>query len=127
MAKRTFITEKTFHAVKIMTAGGASSAEIAEYLGIGRATVDRIRRWDTFEEYRQQQAAIALDYKKRKELEKAQAKPEEKPEEKPVTQPAVTNFIPYKTQAEIIALLKEQNEFLKLISAKMAFIVEQLA
>lgn len=124
--KRTSIDAKLFRLVKLMLQDGATHKEIAEYFDIGLATVGRISKHDTLEDYRQQMAATALEYRRRN---KEEAKPQEKPEPKPeTTQVNVTDkFMPYATQVELIRLLKEQNETLKLISNKLVFIVEQLA
>lgn len=48
----TKLTEKLFRAVKIMTAGGATAHEIADYFGISITTVNRVRGSESFEEYR---------------------------------------------------------------------------
>ena len=48
---KTKLTEKTFRAVKLMTAGGANIAEIAEFFDISSSTVSRIRTSESYEDY----------------------------------------------------------------------------
>ena len=119
MAKRK-IDLKTFKAVKTMLCGGATTEETAEFLEISQATVSRIRQSETWEEYHQ---IIAAMYAKQNALEKQKSQPVV--ESIPV--PAPTPLNQAYLNNRVYELLKEQNEMLKLISNKMAFIVEQLA
>ena len=68
MKRSALITEKTFNAVKIMLKGGATGAEIAEYLKIGTTTVSRIRNCDTWDDFllRKREAAIFAQKTKEK-------------------------------------------------------------
>lgn len=119
------IDQKTFSAVKTLTAGGATIQEIVDYLGVCSAVVSRIRSAETFEEYRQMLAARALAYKEKHK--KQEAKPEVKPEKQEEKPMAITMLPEYYRNNQALQLLREQNEYLKLISNKLAFIVEQLA
>lgn len=116
MAKRKIDT-KAFKAVKTMLSGGATIEETSEFLGVSPATVSRIRSAETYEEYLH---IIAAMYTKKKAKEKQESKPVAEPA------PTPTSLNQGYLNNRIYELLKEQNEMLKLISNKMAFIVEQL-
>lgn len=107
------IDEKMFYAVKALLEAGSTIPETAKYLKLGEATVGRIKAAESLQDYQQTLAAIALANKARKTAEKApeQAKPQ---------------VVYHQTDNYTVQLLKEQNELLKLISAKLVFIVEQL-
>lgn len=124
MAKGEFITEKTFKAAKILIASGAKNKEVAEYLGISPTTVTRIKQSETYEEFKSVKKANAYMAKKAAEAKAA----EKKEEEKPVTQ-VVEHRQTVTVQAThyMMEEMKAQTELLKTISAKLAFIVEQLA
>ena len=67
---KTKLTEKTFRAVKLMTAGGANIAEIAECFAISSSTVSRIRTSESYEDYCSLRAA-EYDQRKQERAEKA--------------------------------------------------------
>ena len=121
---RVNIDKKKFEAVKIMLNGGATYEEVAEYLSISKSTVQRIKKADNYAEYRNMNAAIALAKReagKKGEEKDVDQKPQ-KPQE-PAPQPMSTVFY---QQNRMWDLLKEQNEILKCISNKLAFIVDEL-
>ena len=120
MAKRK-IDIKAFKAVKTMLSGGATIEETSEFLDVSPATISRIRQSETYEEYRQ---IIAAMWVKQKAQEQQESKPTAEPAPAPVPVPMSLNQGSLNNR--IYELLKEQNEMLKLISNKMAFIVEQL-
>ena len=134
--QRTQVTESTFNAVKIMLNGGATCVEIAEYLKLGHTAVYRIKSAQSWEEYKNILAAIAIDQKQRdskKKENKVENKVDEKTEEKPdqpdpgqkakAETPLATNY----QINRMVEEMKLMNEHLKLISNKIAFIVDQLA
>ena len=67
---KTKLNEKTFRAVKLMTAGGANIAEIAECFAISSSTVSRIRTSESYEDYCSLRAA-EYDQRKQERAEKA--------------------------------------------------------
>ena len=69
---KTKLNEKTFRAVKLMTAGGANIAEIAECFAISSSTVSRIRTSESYEDYCSLRAA-EYDQRKQERAEKARA------------------------------------------------------
>lgn len=109
---RIAITEKIHWGVKTMLAGGATPKDIAEHFGISTNTIRFIKKSESLEEYTALQRAA---HEKKPEPE-ATAQPA------PVVQPALSREAQYET----IRLLKEQNEYLKLISEKLACIVTEL-
>ena len=121
-AKRK-IDIKTFKAVKTMLSGGATIEETSDFLGVSSATISRIRQSETYEEYRQ---IIAAMWVKQKAQEQQESKPTAEPAPVPAPVPTPTSLNQGYLNNRIYELLKEQNEMLKLISNKMAFIVEQL-
>ena len=128
---KTKIDEKMFRAVKIMLNGGASTQEVVDYLQISAATTGRIRASETFEEYQAILAAMgakikAYNAKKKAEAkqDEAEVKPVEQPAEKPPVAPTLMNQAYLNNR--VYELMKEQNELLKLLSNKLAYIVDQL-
>lgn len=126
--KGKVVTKEVFEMVKALVAGGARNVDIIKYTGLSDLTIGRIRHAKDIEAYR---IVVAEAKQKSKAKAKAEAvKAEEKKEpvkavaeEKPVQMLQVS---PYQFN-RLIEKVAEQNELLKLISAKMAFIVEQLS
>ena len=115
---RQKIDEKTFELVKILTAGGASIEKIAQHLGISQQSISRCRKAEKYADYR---ALTTAEGKAADARRKARKAPEPAPE------PVKPQVVYHQTDNYTTQLLKEQNEVLKLISAKLAFIVEQLS
>ena len=65
----TKMTAKLFRAVKLMTAGGATMQEIADYFTISTTTISRIRAAETFEEYCSIRTVENSKYRKKKAAE----------------------------------------------------------
>ena len=105
MTKNT-VTEKDFNTVKLLTKGGAKLTECAKYAGVSVATVSRIRAAETWEDYRKPTPV---------------QKPEPKPE--PVMNPTVVRV---EATHYMMTEIQKTNEYLKAISAKLAFIVDEL-
>ena len=130
MKNYTKITKEIYECAKTLFKGGATTQEVANYLKIGISTAGRIKKSETLEEYKQIQALMVANWKgnkKKKAEQKADPKPEQKPETKPEEKPQTFNVSGQYTMNRMTELLKEQNEMLKIISNKLAFIVEQLA
>lgn len=131
--KRSIIDEKKFKAVKMLLKSGTEWKEVADYLDIGVSTVGRINAAETFEEYKNMLAAMAM---RRKTPAPAPA-PEPVPAPAPVVQiqpapqiqdekyPGGTISANYRIN-KMYEMMKEQTEYLKLISNKLAFIVDEL-
>lgn len=138
------VDQKMFDCVKILLQSGATRAEIEKYTGLGHTAIYRISVSETFNDYRNLLAAIALEYREKKEkkaaekaAEKAAAekKPEPEPEpapepEKPAEQPA--QVVEHRQNITIQATyyvsqkLDRIEELLKTISAKLACIIDDL-
>lgn len=125
MKKNARIDEKTYNHIRILLEAGSTYDEVHEYLGVGNTTIARIKHADTYDEYRQLTSACAMDMKARRQKAKAVTEQPVKPvaTEQPVKLEAKDWYIANKA----LKALEEQNELLKLISNKLAFIVEQLA
>ena len=126
MANYNKMTESKYTAIKILLNGGATVKEAAEYMQVSTAVVYGVKNTADFAEYcqnsaerdarRKQNAAIRI-----KEQEKAKEAAKE-----PERQPGTAMTSTYQMN-RVYEALKAQNELLKLISEKLAFIVEQLA
>ena len=122
----TPVTEKVFKAAKILLESGASNKEVAEYLDISATTVSRIRNAETYEEYKnilnawQRARAAAFREKNAKNEEKANyASPQAQVVEH---RQSVTIQATHYMMTE----MQKTNELLTAISAKLAFIVDEL-
>lgn len=113
----TKVTLSKFNAAKILFKGGATAQEVAEYLDISRPTASRIKNADTLEEYNQNAKAAYLYCQNQKK------KQQEASEEKPAVQPQSVTIVANHFMAEE---LRKQTELLTTISAKLAFIVDEL-
>lgn len=116
------IDEKTFKCVKIMLNAKTPYKEIEDYLGVSKATIGRIAGVESFNEYKQMMAAMAIAYK-----EKTKEQPKEEPKEEPTPQ-VVEHRQTVTIQAThyMMEELRRNNELLVQISAKLAFIVDEL-
>lgn len=141
MAGKIKVTKGIFEAIKMLTKGGASIDECVEYMGVSHATVSRVRAAENYEDFLQSRRLAAIAVKRERELKEQQEqqkkereKQQEKPAEKPVEQPAqpVPQVIEHRQTVTVQAThfmmeeLKQQNELLRAISNKLAYIVEQL-
>lgn len=134
MATANRLTESKYNAIKIILHGGATNMEAAKYMQVSTATVCRVKASETFEEYKNTVAEKTLAARKARENErKAQsvAKEPEKPAQIKQEAPA-TQVVEYRQNVTIQAThfmmqeLQKTNEYLKQISAKLAYIVEDL-
>lgn len=141
MAGKMKVTKGIFEAIKMLTKGGASIDECTEYMGVSHATVSRIRAAENYEDFMQSRRLAAIAVKRERELkeqQEQQKKEREKPAEKPVEQPAQISqpvqpqVIEHRQTVTVQAThfmmeeMRQQNELLKAISNKLAYIVEQL-
>lgn len=132
MAKRATVDAKMFSCVKTLLKGGAPYREIEDYLGLSASTIGRIAAADTLEEYKQELAASALRWSKNKiENEKKKAKQIEMQLDKQeqIAAQVVEHHQTVTIQAThyMMEEMKKTNELLTLISAKLAFMVEELS
>lgn len=121
------VTQSVFNCVKTLLAGGASHQECADYMKLSIMTVGRINRAETYEDYKH--TIIMASLHSGKPVSVPVPEPEQTPEpkeEKPEKPKTVDVSGTYQMN-RLIELMKEQNELLKTISNKMAFIVEQLS
>ena len=118
MKRASNITPEMFEHIKILVAGGAHPSKIEEMMGYSRTTIMRIKRCQTFEEFKGLQA----DY--RGNAKTKQEEPKEEPI-KDIKMPGGT-ISAYYQYNKLIELVTKQNELLSLISNKLAAIVEEL-
>jgi len=137
------IDKKMFDCIKILLEGKASYTEIQEFTNVGRTTVSRIAHSESWEDYQQQMAAMRAAWHCRVAEKKAekQAAADRAREEKEKAAKAVAEAVKAVPAASLIPqpkadpvyganriceLLTHQNELLKAISNKLAFIVDEL-
>lgn len=120
------MTNQQFITVKTLQEAGSSSQEIATYLKLGHKAVCVAYRSETYDEYKNECTAIAMRAKAKKKEEPVEAKTKQ-PEE-----PAQPKIVEHRQTITIQAThymmeeMKDMKELLKVISAKLAFIVEDL-
>jgi hypothetical protein len=138
MAIHNKVTESKFNAIKLLVKGGATNAEAAEYMQVSPHTIANIKAAETWEEYRSIIAARVLAEKQKRH---AQAEKAEKavPAADIVNKVNNTPETPEKVQRVVheqsvtiqathymMQEMQKTNELLKLISNKLAFIVDEL-
>lgn len=111
MSRGAHITESVFTGIKFMLRGGATVNDIRGSYPVSMDTIRRIRKVNTFAEYLENQRKSA----QRNEPENVE----------PLKQQGGTLSAGYQMN-RIYEALKEQNEILRLLSNKVAFIVDEL-
>ncbi len=140
------VDPKMFDCVKILLQSGATRAEIEKYTGLGHTAIYRISVSETYADYKDLLAAIALEIREKKakkaaekvaaekaaaEKAAAEKKPEPVPEpEKPAEQPAQVvehrQTVTVQATYYVSQKLDAMTELLKTISAKLACIIDDL-
>ena len=132
MANYNKMTPSKFKAIKIMLNGGATARECAEYMECSTGTVSTVRASETFEEYINNLHARHDKEKPKKKPEKPQTAPAPVKEPEPAPQQTPVQIVEHRQTVTIQAThymmqeLQRTNEYLKLISNKLAFIVDEL-
>lgn len=118
------VDAKRFKAIKILLESGETIQEVADYMEVSKITVQRIKSSKTLDEYFHNLNAARFMAQKKEEEKKAEPKVEEP---KQVTQ-VVEHRQTIQVQAThyMMEKLSETNELLRLISNKLAYIVEKL-
>ena len=123
------VTQKLFDAVKTMLECGAPVEEISKYIGLHRNTIYRIRKSENLEEYKHNSmtAAVYMNYKNKKDLEKAGNQTDNKQETHAVSQVVEhKQSVTLQTTYYVSQKLDKLCELLTAISAKLAFVVDEL-
>lgn len=137
------IDKKMFDCIKILLEGKASYTEIQDFTNVGRTTISRIAHSESWEDYEQQMAAMRAAWHCRVAEKKAaeQAAADRAREEKEKAAKAAAEAVKAVPAASLVPqpktdpvyganriceLLTHQNELLKVISNKLAFIVDEL-
>ena len=122
------MTPNLFACIKRLLESGASMREISDYLQVGTNTIGRVRDAETYEEYK----VITYERTKAARAAKAGGKKAEAEEPQEQAQPPV-QVVEHRQSVTIQAThymmeeLKKTNELLTAISAKLAYVVEQLS
>ena len=126
MANWNKITEGQFKAIKTLLRGGATQKEAAEYMQVSTNTAFWVDKAETFEEYQHMNAERHLAHKRVAAIKAKEA------EQATPAQPAAPQVVEYRQNVTIQAThymmqkLEETNSLLKMISNKLAFIVDEL-
>lgn len=124
MIKRTRITENIYNAVKLILRGGAKAKVAAETMGISVNSVHRINKSESYDEYvNMAYMNGSARYREQEKKEKEESK--QTPQAETLKLPGGQLSSGYQLN-RIYEALKEQNELLKLLSNKVAFIVDEL-
>lgn len=129
MANWNKLTAGQFKAIKTILKGGATQREAAEYMSVSQNTVFWISKAETYEEYEHIQAERKLTRKqvaaiKAKEAEKA--KEEEKPAAPAPVVKEIHQTVTIQATHYMMQEMQKANKLLEQISAKLAYIVEDL-
>ncbi len=123
------ITEKTYKAIRILIESKTPYKEIADYMNVSVASVQRVATSETYEEYKAQLGGYY--YKKKAEAAKAEAMKKAEKKEYPKDEPPV-QVVEHRQNVTIQAThymmteMQKTNELLTLISNKLAFIIDEL-
>ena len=124
------VDKRMFDCVKQLLKAGSTWPEIEDYLGIGNTCISRIARAENWQDYTDQLAAIALKQREKKAKKAAEEKKAEQvkqPEENAGNQVVEhRQSVTVQTTYYVSQKLDAMTELLKGISAKLAFIVEDL-
>lgn len=118
----TPVTERLFKAIKIMLDAGTPQKEVAEYMNTSTTTVNRINQCEDYEEYRTVVSGIQIAMKKKAQEKKAQ----ENAEGQPVQIVEHRQNVTIQATHYMMTEMQKTNELLTAISAKLAFIVDEL-
>ena len=126
--KKVKVTSGVFNAIKLMLKGGAAVKECSEFMNISTRTVSMIKVAETYEEYKNM--IFVKNNKRRWPTKKTE--PEEKKQEFSPVQDQPVQVVEHRQSVTIQAThymmeeMKKTNELLTTISAKLAFIVDEL-
>lgn len=131
-SRRIKVDERLWWAVKTLIKGGSTNKDAAEYFEISVNTVSRIAASETYDEYKQMIAAAHAQYRKPKMRlpeKPVEKQPEKTTEESEEPKPQVIEHkqsITIQATHYMMTELQKTNELLTGISAKLAFIVDEL-
>ena len=129
MANYNKLTETKYKAIKLLLKGGATVKEVMDYLQISEPVIYGVRNTENYAEYVNARAEREL---KRKQIAAMKAKEAEKKEEPKPEVKVIPQVVETKQTVQITAThymteeMRKTNELLKLISNKLAFIVDEL-
>lgn len=134
MSMRKTVDARLFNAVKIMLNGGATYEEITDYLDVSAATIGRIKNAADFDEFIKAKNAACYMAKQKYNTGKGKKDPEPTPAPAPAQVPApqpeivkeVRQSVTVQTTHFTMQKLDKIIELLTGISAKLAFVVDEL-
>lgn len=123
MAKYNQMTESKYKAIKMLLNGGATHKEAADYMGVSEVTVYRVNASETWVEYTNMMAEKTLAARNEREAKRTAQPQETKPVE---VVKEVRQTVTVQATWAMMQEMQKTNELLKLISNKLAFIVDEL-
>lgn len=123
------VTQKLFEAVKICLDSGNSIAETSRFMKLNKSVVALIRNAEDFDDYKRLMYARAKAcHAKKTEEKKSEEKPEEKSQENKPDEiiKEIRSNVTIQATHHMESQITEAVELLKGISAKLAYIVEDL-
>jgi len=135
---RVEIDINKFRCVKILLESKTPIKEIMEFTQLSEMSIYRIKAAKNFEEFKHNRMVAAIATKNREAQKKAEKllniqierqeiveqQEEKKPKETAI--PAATSITNNYQLNRLVEIIKEQNEILKIMSNKIAFIVDEL-
>ena len=118
MARYVKVTPGVFDAIKLLLKNGAKYDEIKKYFNISKEIIGYINHSETYEEYKH--AVYEKNNRRKEQVAAIKAKEAAKTEEQPAQKTQV--IVPY----HVMERLDKTNEYLRVISNKLAFIVDEL-
>lgn len=128
------VTKGVFEAAKLLLENGATNGEIAKYLKISTDVVTFIRKAETYEEYQTIMYEYSLKQRQREAARVAAIKAKETPKEEPpqIVPQTTPQIVEHRQTVTVQATwqmtqeMQKTNELLRLISNKLAYIVDEL-
>ena len=119
------VTKGIFDAAKILFDNGATNVEVGNFLKISKDVVGFIKRSETYEDYKALMYEKSSAYRAKVAIEaKKKATPEEHKEPMQIVEHRQT--VTVQATWQMTQEMQKTNELLKQISAKLAFIVDEL-
>jgi len=122
------ITPSVFKAVKILLKSGATQKEVAEYMSISEASVQKIKASEDYDDYKR---IVNAWWAKKKAAEEKKRAAEEKPaeEKEPEKGPQIIEHrqnVTIQATHYMMEKMKKTNELLTLINNKLGAIIDDL-
>ena len=126
MSRQIKVTEDKYNAVKILLKSGETQKKVGKYMGLAENTVGLIKRSENFEDYRNRMLATSVKFRGKDNQQEQKTVPEPEKKEQPAQVVEYRQNVTIQATHYMMEEMRIANETLKLISNKLAFIVEEL-